>query len=110
MNATSRSLPQVDEDEQLLRANQLIALLFDALVHSYRFSVRERAILRHVLLGRSSAAIARRLGLRESTIHKHMHSIFARTGTDGRQRLHDLALRLAAQLSVAQPRGLAMAA
>jgi DNA-binding NarL/FixJ family response regulator len=120
MNATARAvaphvvaprpLPQVDEDEQLLRTNQLIALLFDALVQTYRFSVRERAVLRHVLLGRSSAVIARRLGLRETTIHKLMHSIFARTSTDGRQRLHDLALRLAAQRSIVQPWRLSVAA
>jgi DNA-binding NarL/FixJ family response regulator len=117
MNATARALapaprpqPQVDQDEQLLRTNELIVLLFDALVRSHRFSARERAVLRHVLLGRSSAVIAQRLGLRETTVHKHMHSIFARTGTDGRRRLYDLALRLAAQRSLVPPLRLAPAA
>lgn len=101
---------RVDQDEQLLRTDALIVQLFDALVQTHRFSGRERAVLQQVLLGRSSVVIARRLGLRETTVHKHMHSIFARTSTDGRQRLYDLALRLAAQRSIVQPRRLAVAA
>lgn len=125
MNATARALArhavaprplaqaqvdQVDQDEQLLRSNELVALLFDALVRTHRFSARERAVLRHVLLGRNANVIGRRLGLRESTVHKHMHSIFTRTKTDGRQRLYELALRLAAQRSMAQRRRLAIVA
>ena len=105
-----RPLPRDDRDEQLLRSNELVRLLFDALVCTHRFSTREREVLQQVLLGRNTGVIARRLGLRESTIHKHMHSIFARTKTDGRQRLHDLALRLAAQRSCVLPRRLSVAA
>ncbi|HVH97588.1 MAG TPA: helix-turn-helix domain-containing protein [Enhygromyxa sp.] len=88
----------------------LVASLFDALVQAHRFSARERSVLQEVLLGRSSAAIARQLGLRETTVHKHLHSIFARTETESRQRLCELALRLAAQRRVVQPRPLAVAA
>jgi DNA-binding NarL/FixJ family response regulator len=112
--AAPRPLPRVDsqsnQDEHVLRTNELVALLFDALVRTHRFSAREREVLQQVLLGRNSGVIARRLGLRETTVHKHMHSIFARTGTDERRRLYDLALRLAAQRSILQPRRLAVVA
>jgi DNA-binding NarL/FixJ family response regulator len=120
MNATARalaprSLPRpvapVEQDEQLVRTSELAVLLLDALVRSYRFSARERAILGHMLLGRHAGAIARTLRLRETTVHKHMHAIFARTKTDDRRRLFDLALRLAAQQTIVAPqRQLAIAA
>lgn len=113
MNATARALsPRASlprpvllpaPDEQVLRTNELVVLLLDALIRTYRFSARERAILGHLLLGRHSQAIARALRLRESTVHKHMHAIFARTKTPDRRRLFDLALRLAAQQTVVAP-------
>lgn len=126
MNATARALsPRAaaprpaplltsaapEQDEHVVRTSELVVLLLDALVRSYRFSARERAILGHMLLGRHSGAIARALRIRETTVHKHMHAIFARTKTDGRRRLFDLALRLAAQHTIAAPpRRLAVAA
>ncbi|HLT36791.1 MAG TPA: LuxR C-terminal-related transcriptional regulator [Enhygromyxa sp.] len=114
MNATARALspralaplplPSAHfDDEHVVRTSELVVLLLDALVRSHRFSARERAILGHVLLGRSSGAIARALRLRETTVHKHMHAIFARTGVADRRRLFDLALRLAATQTIVAP-------
>lgn len=122
MNATARalspralaprSLPRAvapidtnqNGQEDVVRTGELVVLLLDALVRTYRFSARERAILGHLLLGRHSGAIARALRIRETTVHKHMHAIFARTRTDDRRRLFDLALRLAAQHTIVAPR------
>ncbi|PRQ09904.1 hypothetical protein ENSA7_03620 [Enhygromyxa salina] len=51
--------------------------------------------------------IAARLRIRETSVHKHMHRIFAATQTNSRKRLLDLALRLAARRSASPaPRGL----
>jgi hypothetical protein len=44
-------------------------------------------------------AIAWRLGIRSTTVHKHMHRIYAKTGARERGELHAIALRLAAQRS-----------
>ncbi|MFO7564606.1 MAG: hypothetical protein R6X02_18320 [Enhygromyxa sp.] len=128
MNATARALSpralaprtlprqlapvaNIELDEQLVRTGELVVLLLDALVRSYRFCPIERAILGHMLLGRHAGTIARTLQLRETTVHKHMHAIFARTRTEDRRRLFDLALRLAAQHTlVASPRRLTIAA
>jgi DNA-binding CsgD family transcriptional regulator len=110
--APSRRPPaaRVDREEQAVRTNELVVLLLDALVRTFRFSDRERAVLGHVLCNRSSLVIARLMGIRETTVHKLMHSIFARTATEDRRRLFDLALRLAAQQCIVAPRRLAVVA
>ncbi|PRQ04221.1 Bacterial regulatory protein, luxR family [Enhygromyxa salina] len=63
---------------------------------AYSFTAREQEVLHYVLFGHTPAAIAWRLEIRETTVHKHIHRIFAKTNTDTRKRLLDLALRLTA--------------
>ena len=47
-------------------------------------SAREREVLAELLRGRSNAAIARRLGLKESTVKTHVSSILHKTGSRSR--------------------------
>jgi DNA-binding NarL/FixJ family response regulator len=88
-----------DETENAVRTCYLTARLVDALIETYTLGEAEQQIVNHLLFGRSSKAIAQRLGIRETTVHKHMHRIFAKTKTDNRRELFDFALRLSAQRS-----------
>lgn len=76
-----------------LRVSDLLPRLATTLAARVGLSARERAVLEHLLFGRRDDAIATRLGLRVTTVHKHMHRIFAKTKTASRSELFDLALR-----------------
>jgi DNA-binding CsgD family transcriptional regulator len=89
-----------DESEQCVMALELIEQLVDALMASFSFSEYEEQVVHHMLFGRSCHAIGRRLGIRETTVHKHMHRVFAKTGAQDRRGLYDLGLRLAAVRSI----------
>lgn len=105
--------PAGQEDEHANRTNALISQLVDALVSAHRLSDYEEQVIHHVLFGRSCGAIAWRLGLRETTVHKHMHRILAKTGCDARRDLYTLGLRLAARAGIrrtTQPLAVAAAA
>jgi DNA-binding NarL/FixJ family response regulator len=86
--------PRDQEEEQVARTNELITQLVDALVHAFPLSEWEEQVVHHVLFGRNCGAIGWRLGIRETTVHKHMHRLYAKTGCDSRRELYDLALRL----------------
>ena len=81
-------------------ADELIDRLVDTLIASFSLTEWERQVLNQALFGRSCPAIAEHLGIRETTVHKHMHRIFAETKTDGRKALYDLGLRLAARRAI----------
>ncbi|WP_219907894.1 LuxR C-terminal-related transcriptional regulator, partial [Enhygromyxa salina] len=90
-----------------VRVSAYLRQLVDAATEAFAFTQRERHVLHHVLYGRSTQVIAARLRIRETSVHKHMHRIFAATQTNSRKRLLDLALRLAARRSASPaPRGL----
>ena len=89
-----------DETERVLTRGTLIPRLADAVLTTVSLGSRERRVLREVLAGRSCEAIARDMGLRTTTIHKHLHRIHAKTGTDSRRALYDFALRQAAYASI----------
>lgn len=89
--------PVGQEDKHTVRTSELISRLVDALVHTFKLSEYEEQVVHHVLFGRSSGAIAWRLGIRETAVHKHMHRILFKTGCDERRDLYDLSLRLAAR-------------
>lgn len=55
---------------------------------------RDEQILRHYLFGRSCAATAAHVGLRETTVHKHLHRLFSRTQTQSRRELLHHGLQL----------------
>jgi DNA-binding CsgD family transcriptional regulator len=80
-----------------VRAVDLLAPLVDALATRFALSPVETSVLGLVLAGRNCERIAARLGLRETTVHKHLHRVCAKTGTESRQELFDLGLRLAAR-------------
>lgn len=88
--------PLAPKNEDSVRSNELLTRLVETLTRTFAFSPREQQVLDGVLFGHTAAAIAWRLGIRETSVHKHMHRIFAKTKTDSRKRLLDLALRLAA--------------
>lgn len=91
----------LDDTEQCLMALELIEQIVDALMAGFAFNEYEEQVVHHMLFGRSCHAIGDRLGIRETTVHKHMHRVFAKTGTQDRRGLYDLALRLAAVRSIA---------
>ena len=108
----ARTLPAAnyDETEHVLTASALIERLVDALMATYGFGAYEEQVVHHMLLGRSCHSIANRLGIRETTVHKHMHRVFARTKCEDRRGLYDHALRLAAVRSITKGSSWRMAA
>jgi DNA-binding CsgD family transcriptional regulator len=93
------TLPQRNESERCVRTSEVIDRLVDALLRTFTLTAYEEQVAHHMLFGRSCEAIAWRLGIRSTTVHKHMHRIYAKTGARERGELHALALRLAAQRS-----------
>jgi DNA-binding CsgD family transcriptional regulator len=91
------TLPQRNETERCVRQSEVIHRLVDALLTGFELSVYEEQVVQHMLLGRSCEAIAWRLGIRSTTVHKHMHRIYAKTGTSERAELYRLALLLSAR-------------
>ncbi|PRQ03150.1 LuxR C-terminal-related transcriptional regulator [Enhygromyxa salina] len=90
--------PQGKEEEHAIRTSELIGRLVDVLVSTFSLTAYEEQVVHHVLFGRSSGAIAWRLGIRETAVHKHMHRILFKTRCDERRDLYDLSLRLAARI------------
>ena len=107
MNVAERSRPVMP----LSRPNhdtsreglQTMRELDDALTRSFRFTRPERRILSRLIAGESVEAIARARQIRVTSVHKHMHRIFAKTNTNGRQPLLKLAFRLAARRRIMGP-------
>jgi len=97
-----RPLPATT-DETSTQGRAMLRELERALARSFQFTRRERLVVRQLLSGESVDHIARRLELRVTSVHKHMHRIFAKTRTEGRQRLLRLAFRLAAHRRIAGP-------
>jgi DNA-binding CsgD family transcriptional regulator len=91
------TLPQRNETERSTRTSEVIDRLVDALLGTFSLTDYEEQVVHHMLYGRSCEAVAWRLGVRGTTVHKHMHRIYAKTGTRDRAELYALALRLAAQ-------------
>jgi DNA-binding CsgD family transcriptional regulator len=75
----------------------VIDLLVDALLGTFSLTAYEEQVAYHMLFGRSCEAIAWRLGIRGTTVHKYTHRIYSRTGAPDRGELYAIALRLAAQ-------------
>lgn len=95
------------EEARCVRLSDLLAPLVEALAATFTLSEVEVEIVRLLLANRSCARIALRLGLRETTVHKHLHRICAKTNTNGREQLFDLGLRLSARESVVSSQRLA---
>jgi DNA-binding CsgD family transcriptional regulator len=91
------TLPQRNDSERCVRTDEVVDHLVDALLLAFELTVYEEQVAHHMLLGRSCESIAWRLGIRGTTVHKHMHRVYAKTRTSERPDLYRLALRLAAQ-------------
>lgn len=91
------TLPQRNETERCVRTSEVFDRLVDALLEALALTAYEEQVVHHMLLGRSCEAIAWRLGVRSTTVHKHMHRIYAKTGARDRGELYTMALRLAVQ-------------
>lgn len=100
--ALPSTLPHRNETQRCVRHSEVVNQLVDALLTGFELSVYEEQVVHHMLLGRSCESIAWRLGIRNTTVHKHMHRIYAKTGTSDRAELYRLALWLAAQWATRQ--------
>jgi DNA-directed RNA polymerase specialized sigma24 family protein len=107
---SSRPLPRPERDPSDM-ANEMLARVLAGLSTVCRLDARDKTLLYHYLFGRSAEATGQRLGIRETTVHKHLHRIFLETNTETRRELLELGLRLAKQRGVADKRiSLALAA
>lgn len=74
-----------------------------------RITARQRAVLGLLADGLTAAAIARKLGIGERTVHKHLEHLYARLGVSDRltavMRARDLGLLPGRALSSASPGG-----
>lgn len=107
MNTSERSNQAIrltsTRSEGSREGQEMVRELEKALARTYRFTRSERLILRELVAGASVESIARGLELRTTSIHKHMHRIFAKTRTEGRQALLKLGMRLAARRRIFAP-------
>ncbi len=87
--------PSKYEREPSDMAVEMLTRILRALWVRHTLSIREQQVLFHYLYGRSPALTGERLGLRETTVHKHLHRVFARTRTSSRRELIDLGLEIA---------------
>ncbi|PRQ05669.1 LuxR C-terminal-related transcriptional regulator [Enhygromyxa salina] len=76
-------------------AVELLTRIIEGLGRAFPLSARERELLRHFLFGHDAAATGERLGIRETSVHKHLHRIYAKSGTNNRRGLLQHGLRLA---------------
>jgi DNA-binding CsgD family transcriptional regulator len=76
-------------------ANEMLIRIIKGLSTRAALSVVEQQVLYHFLFGRSAELTGARLGIRDTTVHKHLHRIYAKTRTESRRALIDLGVRLA---------------
>jgi DNA-binding CsgD family transcriptional regulator len=95
---TSRARSPRPEREPSDMATEMLVRIIYGLSTCCTLGVLEQQLLFHFLFGRSAAATAQRLGVREATVEKHLQRIYATTKTDSRRALLHLGLSLAKQL------------
>jgi DNA-binding CsgD family transcriptional regulator len=101
---TSLSRQTRPEREPSDMANEMLARIIKGLSTCCPLDDRDQQLLCHSLFGRSAEATGQRLGIRETTVHKHLHRIFSKTHTDNRRELLELGLRLAKQHGITDKR------
>jgi DNA-binding NarL/FixJ family response regulator len=110
MNATARrsyssiSRQPRPEREPSDMANEMLARVLEGIATCCPLTTRDQHLLYHYLFGRSAEATGQRLGIRDTTVHKHLHRIFSTTHTDSRRALLELGLRKAKQHGIAGKR------
>jgi DNA-binding CsgD family transcriptional regulator len=78
-------------------ANEMLTRIIEGLSRAFPLSPRERELLYHFLFGVSAAVTGERIGIRETSVHKHLHRIYAKSGTETRRGLLEFGLALANQ-------------
>lgn len=73
-----------------------VTRLVASLAWTFGLDQLERELARLLLCGRPLGAIARRLDICTTSAQRLCHALFVTTGTDGRQQLFEVALRLTA--------------
>ncbi|KIG14408.1 hypothetical protein DB30_06751 [Enhygromyxa salina] len=76
-------------------ANEMLTRIIEGLSRAFPLSARERELLYHFLFGHDAAATGERLGIRDTSVHKHLHRVYAKSGTNSRRGLLEVGLRLA---------------
>ena len=99
--APSRLLPPIDERPVSDMAHEMLLRALAGLHRVMLVGGRDEQVLYHYLFGRSCERIGAGLGLRESTVHRILHRVFARTQTTTRRELLGCALRLHAERELA---------
>jgi DNA-binding CsgD family transcriptional regulator len=85
-------------------ANEMLARVLKGIATCCPLDNRDQHLLYHYLFGRTAEATGQRLGIRDTTVHKHLHRIFTKTHTDNRRELLELGLRLAKQHGISDKR------
>lgn len=110
VSTPARLLPPIDERPVSDMAHEMLLRALAGLHRALLFGDRDEQVLYHYLFGRSCERIGAGLGLRESTVHRILHRVFARTRTKTRRELLHCGLRLHAERELAAPRQHARAA
>lgn len=119
MNAVARTRPRTrtNKFERPVSdmAHELLVRIIGGLGTTIVLDRRDREVLYHYLFGRNPEQVAAELGLRDTTVHKHLHRVFLRTGVETRRGLLELGRELSelnpsASRSARMPRPRALAA
>jgi DNA-binding NarL/FixJ family response regulator len=87
---TRTKLPPVASGE----GPSFITRLVESLTWSFRLDAREQAVARALLCGHSLGSIAKSVDVDARAAQQLCKSLFGTTGTDGREQLFEVALRL----------------
>ena len=90
--AKTKTKPEREPSDMAI---EMLTRILRGLWLRYELSIRDQQILFHYLFGRTPEQTGARLSLRETTVHKHLHRVYAKTNPATRRELIELGLELA---------------
>ncbi|PRQ03052.1 hypothetical protein ENSA5_18230 [Enhygromyxa salina] len=92
----------VAQTETAPPTDSFVTRLVTSLVWTFDLDESERELAVQLLFGRSAGAIARSLGVCGASVARRCRALFRMTGTDGREKLFEVALRLTAMRELSE--------